>query len=134
MTKTALQREKTGSSRYAVADLGYNYHMNEVQAALGISQLTRVDAMNRMRAEDAVHYNAGLRDQHGITIPTPLNCERQTHHLYVVRLLKEQYGISRDVLFEKLASKAVGLSVYYVPLPHSRTTGGKHNIGRIPCG
>jgi len=69
-----------------------------------------------------------------MTIPTPLNCERQIHHLYVVRLLKEQYGIGRDVLFEKLASKAAGLIVHHVPLPHSRTTGGKHNIGGIPCG
>ena len=116
MTKSAVERESGRTWYYDVVDLGYNYRLNEIQAALGISQLKRINEVNNRRIQAANCYNEELFGVKGIQ--TPNIAEDRTHvfHLYVVRVLKERYGLSRDELFNYLSARGIGLSVHYTPI------------------
>lgn len=116
MSKTAKDRESAGNWYYDVTDLGYNYRLNEVQSALGISQLRRLRTMNSMRVRAAQAYTRILTSVRGIL--TPYEATKRTHayHLYVVRVIKDEFGLSRDELYKKLVQRGIGLSVHYTPL------------------
>jgi perosamine synthetase len=113
MTTTAFEREDWS---YDILDLGYNYRMNEVQAALGTSQLTRVDKANGARIDLAGYYDSSLRGIEGIVLPRILEERSHVYHLYAIRVKKDQYGLSRDELYAQLRAQGVGLSVHYTPL------------------
>ncbi|MGB9023793.1 MAG: DegT/DnrJ/EryC1/StrS family aminotransferase, partial [Candidatus Bathyarchaeia archaeon] len=114
MTRTASERERESSWFYDIVDLGYNYRLNEPQAALGMSQLRRLEDANRMRISAAREYNQSLAACPGIV--TPSVTQGHVFHLYVIRVLKERYGLSRDELFRRLSREGIGLSVHYTPL------------------
>jgi len=116
ITSGALERETERTWSYDVVDLGYNYRMNEVQAALGISQLRRIDEINKRRIQAARSYDEGLKQIDGVSVPYVGEGRTHVYHLYVVRILKEEYGMNRDELFEYLSGKGIGLSVHYKPL------------------
>ena len=116
ITRSALEREKRADWHYDITDLGYNYRLNEVQAALGISQLKRVKDGIEKRVKAARYYTRKLSEIEGIV--TPYEAENRTHiyHLYVAKVLEEKFGLSRDKLFTKLSSKGIGLSIHFIPL------------------
>lgn len=116
MTKVALEREKEATWFYDVEDLGYNYRLNEVQAALGVSQLKRIEDINRRRIEAANYYTEKLKETVGIIPPYEKGDRIHVYHLYVIRVIKEKFGMNRDELFKKLSRKGIGLSVHYTPL------------------
>ncbi len=116
ITRSAMERERRADWRYDITDLGYSYTLNEVQAALGISQLKRVKDGIEMRVKAASYYTRKLHQIEGIV--TPYKAEDRTHiyHLYVVKALQEKSGATRDELFRKLSNKGIGLSVHFIPL------------------
>ena len=116
MTKTAWNREQETTWLYDVTDLGYNYRLNDVQASLGMSQLSRIEEINRRRVRAAHEYNRNLEGIAGIR--TPYVCENRSHvyHLYVVRIIEQEFGVKRDELFRRLSARGVGLGVHYTPL------------------
>jgi UDP-4-amino-4,6-dideoxy-N-acetyl-beta-L-altrosamine transaminase len=115
VTKSAFEREKNATWYYDVVDLGYNYRLNELQAALGISQLRRVSEINKKRIEAARYYTQKLKEIDGIIPPYEASDRTHIYHLYVLRVT-EKYGISRDELYKRLSAKGIGLSVHYTPL------------------
>jgi len=115
MTKSAFEREKKATWYYDVVDLGYNYRLNEVQAALGISQLKRVEEINKRRIEAAHYYTQKLKEINGIIPPYEAKDRTHIYHLYVIKVT-EKYGIDRDELYKRLSAKGIGLSVHYTPL------------------
>ena len=116
IAKVALEREKEATWFYDVEDLGYNYRLNEVQAALGISQLRRIEDINRRRIEAANYYTEKLNETVGIIPPYEKGDRTHVYHLYVIRVIKEKFGMNRDELFNKLSRKGIGMSVHYTPL------------------
>ncbi|MEM2143830.1 MAG: DegT/DnrJ/EryC1/StrS family aminotransferase [Candidatus Jordarchaeaceae archaeon] len=118
MTRSAAQRESEAKWYYDVVDLGYNYRLNELQAALGLSQLKRVKEGIERRIRLAHYYTKKLSSQalHGV-IP-PYKAPDRTHifHLYAVKIQEEITGVTRDELFKKLMEAGIGLSVHYTPL------------------
>jgi perosamine synthetase len=115
MSKSAIDRESQASWYYDVVDLGYNYRLNELQAALGSSQLERVKDGIKMRMEAAHYYGERLKFN-GITIPYKAARRSHIYHLYVIKVDEGKFGESRDELFKKLSEKQVGLSLHYTPL------------------
>ena len=109
---------------YEQVDLGFNYRMTELQAALGVSQMGRLREYIRVRTRLAQNHNAELSD-----LPlTPLRLmpgRTSAWHLYVVRLT-EQSPASRQALFNQLRLADIGANVHYIPVhlqPYYRKQG-----------
>lgn len=115
MTKTATQREKEATWYYDVVDLGYNYRLNEVQAALGISQLKRVEEGIQRRIKSAHHYTKKL-SVNGIIPPFEAPNRSHIFHLYAIKIQKDKVNTTRNELFTELANNGIEPSVHYTPL------------------
>lgn len=116
ITKSLLQRYSKGAPwDYDIVEPGYNYRLDEVRAALGISQLKQIKKLNMLRKRAFEYYNQKLSDEKGILVPKLSKYEEHAYHLYIIRIQKE-YGISRDQLFKKLLSLGIRTSVHYKPL------------------
>jgi dTDP-4-amino-4,6-dideoxygalactose transaminase len=116
MTKTLLQRYSGGYPWiFDVKEAGYNYRLDELRSALGISQLKRIKKMNELRKKAAAFYNSGLKNVEGIETPKLVDDNSHSYHLYHIRI-KRKYGLSRDKLFKFLAKDGIRTTVYYLPL------------------
>lgn len=116
MTKGALDREKRADWHYDITDLGYNYRLNEIQAALGVSQLERAEDGVKKRVEAAKYYTRKLSKIDGIVAPYEAKNRTHIYHLYVIKILGEKRGLTRNELFKRLSHRGIGLSVHYTPL------------------
>ncbi len=115
-TKEAWERQETANWQYDIVDLGYNYRLTEFQAALGISQLKRLDEMNGKRAKVVEFYNERLSKVKGIITPYQAENRTNSYHLYIIRVVEKEFGMSRGELFKRLAEKGVECSVHYTPI------------------
>jgi dTDP-4-amino-4,6-dideoxygalactose transaminase len=99
-------------SRYDYQQVGHNYRMTDIHAAIGIPQLRRIDEINARRAANAEKLITGLAGVAGLRLPsTPLD---RTHvwHQFTIRVTDEA-TISRDGLATALAAKGIGTGIYY---------------------
>lgn len=95
---------------YNIAELGYNYRMSELHAALGRSQLGRADVMLEARQRIAERYREAFDGAEGITIPEYDPAHTNAYHLFIVSLA------DRLATFEGLKQKGIFTQVHYVPL------------------
>ena len=109
------EREKLGTWKYDVVDLGYNYRLDEIHAALGLSQLNRISTINNKRLRIAKQYNKKLKNLKGIKIPKVKEDRNHIYHLYTIKI-ENDFHLTRDLLFQKLFKKGIGTSVQYIPL------------------
>lgn len=122
-----MHAESAGPWYYEQIELGFNYRITDIQAALGRSQLRRLDEFVRRRNELASRYTERLRDlplQLPITNP---DCY-PAWHLYVVRLQLELTKRSHGEIITKLRSSGVQANLHYIPIhiqPYYRTLGFK---------
>ena len=100
---------------YQQVELGYNYRMTELQAALGISQLARLDMFVSKRHELAKRYDEKLSHLPLVT-PYQLADTYSGLHLYVVRLNLSSIKKTRLEIFEKLRELGIGVNVHYIPV------------------
>lgn len=107
-----MTKEPDGPWYYQQIELGLNYRMTELQAALGVSQMTRLDAYVAHRAALAARYDTLLADL-PITVPTQHPDTASSWHLYVVRL--QDPTIHRTV-FEGLRRRGIGVNLHYIPV------------------
>lgn len=115
-----------GTWYYQQLDLGYNYRMTDIQAALGASQMRRLDMFVARRHELAQGYDAGLTDL-PVALPTRANHNRSALHLYVIRLRAETKK-SRGEVFDAMRAKGIGVNVHYIPVhlqPYYQSLGFK---------
>ena len=116
ITKSYQDRFTKGKPwEYDVSIPGYNYRLDEIRAALGISQLKRIMQNNLKRKKAALYYNSRLKNNKSIIAPKILKDEDHACHLYVLRF-KRQGKFSRDDLFTKLLKNGIRSSVHYKPL------------------
>ena len=116
ITKTLTSRFSSGKPwDYDVKNSGYNYRLDEIRASLGINQIKRVKKMNLLRKKAADYYNKKLGDIEGVIVPDKSIGVEHVHHLYVIRITRK-YGITRDMLFQKLLKIGIRTSVHYKPL------------------
>jgi len=123
---TALMTHDThGPWYYQQVALGYNYRMTELQAALGCSQLKRLDQYVARRHELAKRYDELLRN---LPLRTPWQ-HPDTYsglHLYIIRLKLNELKSNRRSVFEALRSHGIGVNVHYIPVhtqPYYREMG-----------
>ena len=116
ITKTLVSRFSSGKPwDYDVENPGYNYRLDEIRASLGINQIKRVKKMNLLRKKAADYYNKNLVSIEGVIVPDKSTGLEHAHHLYVIKISRK-YGITRDLLFQKLLKKGIRTSVHYKPL------------------
>ncbi len=117
MSRNALQRENCATWYYDVVDLGYNYRLTDPQAALGSSQLERVDDGIRRRIHVADLYDSELSKANlGIVVPHRAKLRSHIFHLYTTKIPKSRGVSVRNELFKDLASAGIQSSVHYTPL------------------
>lgn len=107
---------KDGSWRYDIEEPGFKYNMFDIQAALALTQLGRMDDMQRRRFEAVAVYEQAFRDVPQLRLQkTPEYCHH-SRHLYVLRIVPERLTISRDQFIEELKARNVGVSVHFIAL------------------
>ncbi len=110
---------------YEMQELGWNYRMTDLQAALGSSQMRRLDDFVARRAALAARYDALLAGS-GLTLPPRTVDGHSAWHLYVVGWNEERSGLSRDAAFMYLRAAGIGVNVHYIPVhlqPYYRRLG-----------
>ena len=105
----AMEGEPDGPWSYQQIDLGYNYRMTDIQAALGVSQLERLDDYIEQRHELAAVYDQALAEL-PVRVSAAIADTRSALHLYVVRVDE------RRRVFDALRAAGIGVNVHYIPV------------------
>lgn len=107
---------KNGSWFYEVMEAGFKYNSTDLQAALGLVQLAKCDALNDARRLIAERYTRAFKGISAIEPPTLKSDRATSWHLYILRLHLEQLRIDRDTFIQRLKEFGVGTSVHFIPL------------------
>lgn len=98
-------------------DCGYNFRMTDVQGAVGITQLKKLDSLNQRRINNAAYLTAGLRDVPGLTLPTIAPGRTHVFHLYPIQIDPVEYGLSKDdFIYAMLHERGIKVGTHYTPL------------------
>lgn len=118
MSKDAWKRfSDEGYKHYYVEELGYKYNMMDIQAAIGIHQLKKIEAYSRRREHIWNLYLDEFKDL-PITMPAPIEENtRHAYHLFNLMIDKKECGISRDKFLTEMAKRNIGLGVHYQAIP-----------------
>lgn len=129
----AVMKENHGPWYYEMQFLGYNYRMTDIQAALGSSQIKKLDGFVNRRKEIIETYNKAFEQISQVQIPYQLPETDSSWHLYVLKLNLDQLAVSRKEVFEELKKLNIGANVHYIPvhmLPYYKQLGYKK--GSLP--
>jgi UDP-4-amino-4,6-dideoxy-N-acetyl-beta-L-altrosamine transaminase len=110
-----MEGESHGGWYYQQVELGYNYRMTELQAALGVTQMQRLERFVSARHKLAKRYNELLKDL-PVTVPYQLENTYSGLHLYVIRLQLDNIALSHREVFESLRESGVGVNLHYIPV------------------
>jgi len=118
MSQDAWKRfSDDGYKHYDVIEVGFKYNMMDLQAAIGMHQITRVERYWQRRLEIWNRYNSAFADL-PVTIPAPLDKEsRHALHLYTVLINEDEAGIARDEFITRLHGRNIGTGVHYRSIP-----------------
>lgn len=115
ITTSAREREAQRAWFYEMSHLGYNYRLTDIQCALGLSQLARLDDFLERRRQIAARYTRELADL-PLTLPAHVPDRESAWHLYVVRLNLDALRVDRGRVFAALREENIGVNVHYIPV------------------
>jgi UDP-4-amino-4,6-dideoxy-N-acetyl-beta-L-altrosamine transaminase len=128
-----MTQSMDGPWYYQQVALGFNYRMTDIQAALGVSQMKRLEGYVTRRHQIAQRYNELLADL-PLTLPWQDPNSLSAYHLYVVRLQLDRITLSHREVFEALRANEIMVNLHYIPVhtqPYYRKMGFKN--GDYPC-
>ena len=118
MTRDESQMTKPseGGWYYQMIDIGYNYRMTDMQAALLISQLNKLPMFSKRRKEIVARYNEAFSQMPEIIVQEELPASDSTRHLYILRLNEDKLSIDRKAFFEAMEAENIYCNVHYIPV------------------
>lgn len=102
--------------RYWHHFLGYNYRMTNIQAALGVAQMERIEQILERKRKIARTYMKAFRNQPGITLPNESKWAKNVFWLYTILIDKEKFGLSRDELMDRLMEEGIETRPIFSPI------------------
>lgn len=126
-----LEREPDGSWYYEQIDLGYNYRLTDIQCALIISQLDKIEMFQKRRREIVERYNEAFSQLPQLFVQKEIPESDTTRHLYILRIRPETLSIDRKGFFEALAAENICCNVHYIPVyrhPYYEALGYKKGL------
>jgi UDP-4-amino-4,6-dideoxy-N-acetyl-beta-L-altrosamine transaminase len=126
-----LITKNEGPWYYEQQYLGYNYRITDIQAALGISQMNKLDNFLKIRRKYAQMYNNAFKDIEELIIPYQLPYTNSSWHIYVLQLRLEKLKVGRREIYEALLKENIGVNVHYIPVyyhPYYKKLGYKKGL------
>ncbi len=126
-----MQHEPHGSWYYEQVDLGYNYRITDIQCALILSQLDKIDKFSARRSEIVKKYNEAFSEIPELFVQQEIPQSDTTRHLYILRIKPELLNIDRKGFFEAMAAENICCNVHYLPvywLPYYEKLGYEKGI------
>jgi len=118
MSHDAWKRfSEEGFKHYQVVECGFKSNMMDIQAALGLHQLARVDTQWLRRQTLWARYNAAFADLPVERPADPAPATRHAYHLYTLRVDPNRAGIERDAFLEAMTARRIGVGVHYLSVP-----------------
>ena len=114
--ESAMQNIPDGPWYYEQIKLGFNYRMTDIQAALGVSQMNRLDSFLQKRHEIFDRYNEYFQDLPVIKTPWQNKDSYSSLHLYVIRVDNSKSKMNHNALFNHLRDNNVGVNIHYIPI------------------
>ena len=128
-----LMTENQGPWYYEQIDLGYNYRLTDIQSALGLSQIKKLDDFILKRREIVNKYNEAFKELKEIGTPFENEYSKSGYHIYVLLLNLDKLKCGRKEIFEALQAENIGVNVHYLPVylhPYYKKLGYKK--GKCP--
>ena len=113
-----LEKESHGPWYYEQIDLGYNYRLTDIQAALLISQLDKLELFSNRRKEIVARYNEAFSKFTELVVQEEIPETDTTRHLYILRIRPEMLKIDRKEFFLAMAAEKIHCNVHYIPVYH----------------
>jgi perosamine synthetase len=116
ITTDASERFSRGEWHYEMVDLGFNYRLTDVQCALGLSQLRRLDEALARRRAIATRYRAVLAGTPGLALQALPEGSEHAWHIFPVLLDLDRLAGDRRAIFAALRAEGIGVNVHYIPV------------------
>ncbi len=100
---------------YFHPELAFNYRMTNIQAAIGLAQLERIDQLIEIRQRNAAHYNRRLAEVVGLTLPPAMAWAENVYWMYSV-LIEDEFGLSRDEVRARLRAANIDTRPFFYPV------------------
>lgn len=129
--KSWMQGASEGGWYYQQLELGYNYRMTDIQAALLNSQLDKLPQFIKRRKEIVTRYNEAFAEMPQIVIQQEIKESDTARHLYLIQLVLEKLSVGRKEIFDALAAEGIVGNVHYIPVyyfPHYQKLGYKKGL------
>ncbi|MFQ5787388.1 MAG: DegT/DnrJ/EryC1/StrS family aminotransferase, partial [Thermodesulfobacteriota bacterium] len=120
---------------YEMQELGFNYRITDIQCALGLTQLKKLDIFVEKRRSIAAKYDEAFKNFKYIKTPIEPETRKSAYHLYVVQIDFEKLGKSRSQVMNELREKGIGTQVHYIPVflqPYYKEILNCNNIEDFP--
>lgn len=117
LSRDAASRYQAGGHwYYEILAPGFKYNMTDIQAALGLCQLRKLQRFQKRRREVVAAYQAAFAGEDALELPIERPWVEHAWHLYVLRLRPAALRIRRDRFIEELATRNIGTSVHFIPI------------------
>jgi UDP-4-amino-4,6-dideoxy-N-acetyl-beta-L-altrosamine transaminase len=116
MDTSGRERETSGAYAYTIEELGFNYRLTDIHAALGLAQLAKLDRFVARRVELVRRYDERLGERPELTLPSAPVGTVPSWHLYTVRLDLDLLAATRDDVFAAMRAENIGVNVHYIPV------------------
>ena len=117
---------------YGMQEIGFNYRLSDLQCALGLSQLARLDDFLKSRRSLAAHYDRVIPRLGELAAPIPWDARcRPAYHLYPVHIGPDVEA-GRGAIMQKLRARGIGTQVHYIPVHRQPYYAGRYGIADLP--